>query len=106
MTWTLNAPRQSHSLFNGDKAAKETKVETSILFYPYDYVASVELSIANPMVFRPLSTYTTEPVTAEASGDTKKAAVLPTSSVEGILFDIKNMVRKWEESDTHCAWLK
>lgn len=55
------------------------------------------------MVFRPLSTYTTEPVTAEASGDAKKAAVLPTSSVEGILFDIKNMVRKWEESDTHCA---
>lgn len=72
-------------------------------FLSVNYVASVELSIASPMVFRPLSTYTTEPVTAEASGDAKKAAVLPTSSVEGILFDIKNMVRKWEESDTHCA---
>lgn len=34
------------------------------------------------MAFRPLSTYTTTPVTAEASGEARKAAAFPTSSVQ------------------------
>jgi hypothetical protein len=33
---------------------------------------------------RPLSTYITVPVTAEAKGDAKKAAALPTSSVPSV----------------------
>lgn len=44
------------------------------------HTASVGLSPASPMTFSPLSTYTTEPVIAEANGDTKNAAALPTSS--------------------------
>lgn len=39
------------------------------------------LSTPTPMAFSPLSTYTTAPVIADAKGDAKKAAVLPTSSV-------------------------
>lgn len=40
------------------------------------------LSTPTPIAFRPLSTYMTAPVIAEASGDARKAAVFPTSSVE------------------------
>ena len=40
---------------------------------------SCSLSIATPIVLRPLSTNMTCPVTAEASGEHRKAATLPTS---------------------------
>lgn len=46
------------------------------------HLVSAALSIAIPIVFSPLSTQITEPVTAEANGDTKKAAAFPTSSVK------------------------
>jgi hypothetical protein len=36
-------------------------------------------STANPMIFKPLSTYIVVPVTAEAKGEHKKAATRPTS---------------------------
>lgn len=39
------------------------------------------LSTPTPIAFRPLSTYITAPVIAEASGDARKAAAFPTSSV-------------------------
>lgn len=39
------------------------------------------------MAFKPLSTYITEPVMAEAKGDAKKAAAFPTSTVESVLRD-------------------
>lgn len=39
------------------------------------------LSTPTPMAFSPLSTYMTAPVIADAKGDAKKAAALPTSSV-------------------------
>jgi len=42
---------------------------------------NIGLSTPTPMAFRPLSTYITAPVIADAKGDDKKAAVLPTSSV-------------------------
>lgn len=41
--------------------------------------SSAWLSVAKPMLFRPLSTYTRLPVMAEARGDNRKAAALPTS---------------------------
>ena len=40
---------------------------------------NVVLSVARPIMDRPLSTYTTCPVTADAMGDSKKAATWPTS---------------------------
>jgi ABC-type sulfate transport system permease component len=46
------------------------------------YYATEGLSIATAMVFSPLSTYTVEPVIAEAIGDTRNAAAFPTSSVQ------------------------
>ena len=42
-------------------------------------MASAWLSTASAMALRPLSTYTTLPVIADASGDTRKAAAAPTS---------------------------
>lgn len=43
--------------------------------------SKIGLSTPTPIVFKPLSTYITAPVMAEAKGDAKKAAVFPTSSV-------------------------
>lgn len=43
------------------------------------------LSTPTPIAFRPLSTYITAPVIAEASGEARKAAVFPTSSVSFVL---------------------
>lgn len=43
--------------------------------------ANTGLSTPIPMALRPLSTYITAPVIAEANGDARKAAVSPTSSV-------------------------
>jgi len=42
---------------------------------------NIGLSTPTPIAFRPLSTYITAPVMAEAKGDARKAAVFPTSSV-------------------------
>lgn len=40
------------------------------------------LSTPTPIAFKPLSTYITAPVIAEASGDARNAAVFPTSSTK------------------------
>lgn len=45
---------------------------------------NIGLSTPTPITLRPLSTYITVPVTAEAKGDAKKAAALPTSSVPSV----------------------
>lgn len=42
------------------------------------------LSIPTPIALRPLSTYITAPVMADARGEARKAAVFPTSSVSFI----------------------
>jgi len=42
---------------------------------------NIGLSTPTPIAFRPLSTYRTVPVIADAKGDAKKAAALPTSPV-------------------------
>lgn len=43
--------------------------------------SNIGLSTPTPIAFKPLSTYRTVPVIADAKGDAKKAAALPTSSV-------------------------
>ena len=47
--------------------------------------SNIGLSTPTPIAFRPLSTYTTAPVMAEAKGDARKAAAFPTSSVPIII---------------------
>lgn len=42
---------------------------------------NIGLSTPTPIAFKPLSTYITAPVIAEASGDARNAAVFPTSSM-------------------------
>lgn len=44
------------------------------------------LSTPTPIALRPLSTYMTAPVMAEANGDARKAAVFPTSSAHKSIY--------------------
>lgn len=49
---------------------------------------NVGLSTPKPIAVRPLSTYKTVPLMAEASGDARKAAAFPTSSIYMSCFKI------------------
>jgi len=55
---------------------------------------NIGLSTPTPIAFKPLSTYRTVPVIADAKGDDKKAAALPTSSVTCENFDSVGQIIK------------
>lgn len=57
-------------------------IVTAIAHFGILRSSNMGLSTPTPIVFKPLSTYITAPVIAEANGEAKKAAVFPTSSVQ------------------------
>ena len=80
----LQSAESFYSSCSSDHIWKQT-LSFPLLLYPSHAPAPAMagLSTATPIACRPLSTYKVTPVMAEARGEARKAAVVPTSSEGG-----------------------